>query len=186
VRTSFSNKTEPRHTSILTSVLTSMLIFPVVDCVRFSQWLFSSYLASTVTWPNPLRFFSYGITSRIVCTCALCHVIYRSCDKRSWRQSLLLTTRCCNVCDRNLITGLTSAASPRVDISSTCKVGQTWSVSPSVDMLSFSMSILATVPQRSEITEGLTNYTVYTCAHMRTRLLFHHVLNVVTLEGYMA
>jgi hypothetical protein len=30
----------------------------------------------------------------------------------------------CNVCGRNLITGLTSAASPRVDISSTCKVGQ--------------------------------------------------------------
>jgi hypothetical protein len=29
-RTSFSNKTEPRHTSILMSVLTSMLIFPVV------------------------------------------------------------------------------------------------------------------------------------------------------------
>ena len=30
----------------------------------------------------------------------------------------------CNVCGRNLITGLTSAASPRVDISSTCMVGQ--------------------------------------------------------------
>ena len=28
------------------------------------------------------------------------------------------------VCGRNLITGLTPAASPRVDISSTCKVGQ--------------------------------------------------------------
>jgi hypothetical protein len=28
------------------------------------------------------------------------------------------------VCGRNLITGLTSATSPRVDISSTCKVGQ--------------------------------------------------------------
>ena len=28
----------------------------------------------------------------------------------------------CNVCGRNLITGLTSAASPRVDVSSTCKV----------------------------------------------------------------
>jgi hypothetical protein len=32
-------------------------------------------------------------------------------------------------CDRNLITGLTSAASPRVDISSTCKVGQKLRVS---------------------------------------------------------
>jgi hypothetical protein len=39
------------------------------------------------------------------------------------------------VCGRNLITGFTSALSPRVDMSSTCKVGQTWSVSPSVDML---------------------------------------------------
>ena len=29
-----------------------------------------------------------------------------------------------HVCSRNLITGLTSAASPRLDISSTCKVGQ--------------------------------------------------------------
>ena len=35
----------------------------------------------------------------------------------------------CNVCGRNLITGLTSAASPRVDISSTCKVGQKLGVS---------------------------------------------------------
>ena len=35
----------------------------------------------------------------------------------------------CNVCGRNLIIGLTSAASPRVDISSTCKVGQKIEVS---------------------------------------------------------
>jgi hypothetical protein len=35
-----------------------------------------------------------------------------------------------------------------------------WSVSPSVDILSFGMSVPATVPQRSEIPEGLTNYTV--------------------------
>jgi hypothetical protein len=35
----------------------------------------------------------------------------------------------CNVCGRNLITGLKSAASPRVDISSTCKVGQKLRVS---------------------------------------------------------
>jgi hypothetical protein len=34
-----------------------------------------------------------------------------------------------NVCGRNLITGLTSAASPRVDISSTCQVGQKLGVS---------------------------------------------------------
>jgi hypothetical protein len=57
------------------------------------------------------------------------HVIYHSCDKGSWRQSLLSTATCCNVCGRNLITGLTSAASPRVDISNTCKVGQKHGVS---------------------------------------------------------
>ena len=34
-----------------------------------------------------------------------------------------------SVCGRNLITGLTSAASPRVDISSPCKVGQKLGVS---------------------------------------------------------
>ena len=34
-----------------------------------------------------------------------------------------------HVCGRNLITGLTSAASPKVDISSTCKVGQKLRVS---------------------------------------------------------
>jgi hypothetical protein len=64
-----------------------------------------------------------------VCPCPLCHVIYNSCDKGSWRQSLLSTVKCCNVCGRNLITGLTSVASPRVDISSTCKIGQKIGVS---------------------------------------------------------
>jgi hypothetical protein len=54
---------------------------------------------------------------------------YHSCDEGSWRQSLLSTARCCNVCGRKLITGLTSATSPRVDISSTCKVGQKFGVS---------------------------------------------------------
>jgi hypothetical protein len=49
---------------------------------------------------------------------------------------------------------------PRVDISSACKVGQSWSVSPSVDMLHFGVTIPATVPQRPEIPEGLMNYPV--------------------------
>jgi hypothetical protein len=44
-------------------------------------------------------------------------------------QSLLSTARCCNVCGRNLIRGLTSSASPRVDISCICKVGQKLGVS---------------------------------------------------------
>ena len=35
----------------------------------------------------------------------------------------------CNVCGRNLITGLTTVTSPKVDISSTCKVGQNLGVS---------------------------------------------------------
>ena len=35
----------------------------------------------------------------------------------------------CNVCGRNLITGLTSAASPKADMSSTCKSGQKLGVS---------------------------------------------------------
>ena len=40
----------------------------------------------------------------------------------------------------------------RVDISSTCKVGQKFgSVSPSVEMLLFGVTIPATVPQSSEI-----------------------------------
>jgi hypothetical protein len=65
------------------------------------------------------------------------------------------------VCGRNLITGLTSAASPRVDISSTCKVGKKLGVSPSADMLPFGVTIPATVPQRSEIPEGPMNYPVY-------------------------
>jgi len=34
-----------------------------------------------------------------------------------------------HVCGRNLITGLTSATSPRADISRTCKVGQKLGVS---------------------------------------------------------
>ena len=36
-----------------------------------------------------------------------------------------------------------------------------WSVSPSVNMLPFGVTIPATVQQRSEISEGLTNYPVY-------------------------
>jgi hypothetical protein len=53
----------------------------------------------------------------------------QSCDRGSWRRSLLSTARFCNVCGRNMITGLTSTASPSVDISSNCKVGQKIGVS---------------------------------------------------------
>jgi hypothetical protein len=49
-----------------------------------------------------------------------------------WRGRCQLSschTHAMRVCGRNLITGLTSAASPRVDISSTCKVEQKLEVS---------------------------------------------------------
>ena len=68
----------------------------------------------------------------------------------------------CNVYGRNLIKGLTSAASPRVDISSTCKVEQKLGVSlPLVTYSPSGVTIPGTVPQRWEIPEGLTNYPVY-------------------------
>jgi hypothetical protein len=38
---------------------------------------------------------------------------------------------------------------------------KTWSVSPSVDILPFDVTIPATVPLRSKIPEGLMNYHVY-------------------------
>jgi len=53
-----------------------------------------------------------------------------------------------------------TAPSPSVDIPSTYRT-ETWSVSPSVDMLPFSVTIPATVPQRLEIPEGLMNYPVF-------------------------
>ena len=45
-----------------------------------------------------------------------------------WTSNEVPATQC-NVCGRNLIIGLTPAASPRVDISSACKVGQKLGVS---------------------------------------------------------
>jgi hypothetical protein len=48
-----------------------------------------------------------------------------------------------------------------VCVSSTCKGRtETWSVSPSVDMLPFGVTIPATVPQTSDIPERLINYSV--------------------------
>ena len=64
-----------------------------------------------------------------------------------------------HVCGRNLITGLTSAASPMVDISETYRT-ENWSASHFVDMLPFGVTIPVTVPHRSEIPEGLMNYPV--------------------------
>jgi hypothetical protein len=121
--------------------------------------------SSLIPWPplspdlTPYDFF-LGVASRIVCTCPLCHVIYHSCNKWLWRQSLLSTVRCCNVCDRNLIIGLTSDASSRVDISSTCKVGQKLGVFiPLVTYPPF-VTIRVPVMQNSEIPERFMNYPV--------------------------
>jgi hypothetical protein len=44
------------------------------------------------------------------------------------------------------------------DIWSSCKVDRNCSVSPSVDMLPFGVTIPAAVLQRSDIPEGLMNY----------------------------
>ena len=68
-----------------------------------------------------------------------------------------------HVCGRNLITEFISAPSPSIDISSNCKIGQKIgvSLSLSVDMLHFVVTIPATLPQRSEIPEVLMNYPVY-------------------------
>ena len=78
-----------------------------------------------------------------------------------WQMSIILLNTC-NLCGRNLITGLTSATSPRVDISSTCKVGQKLGVSlPLLTCSPFGVPIPATVPHRSKIPEGLMNYPVY-------------------------
>jgi hypothetical protein len=46
---------------------------------------------------------------------------------------------------------------------------ENWSVSPSVDMIPFGVTFLATVPQRSEIPEGLTNCPVYKENSLLTR-----------------
>ena len=46
---------------------------------------------------------------------------------------------------------------------------ENWSVSPSVDMLPFGVTIPATVPQRSEIPDGLKNYLYL---HKKSRVLF--------------
>jgi hypothetical protein len=57
---------------------------------------------------------------------------------------------------------------------------ETWSVSPSVDMLPFGVTVPATVPQGSEIPEGLTNNPVvcFTCEGLsRDILMFFDLLN---------
>jgi len=109
---------------------------------------------------NPCDFF-YAVTSRIVWTYLLCHAIYYSCNKGSWRQSQLSIAKCCNACRRNLIRGLISAASPRVHISSTCKVGQKLGEILYLLICSFLSCLLVVAQSSSEIPERHMNNPVY-------------------------
>ena len=59
-----------------------------------------------------------------------------------------------------------------MDISSAFKVRtKIWSVSPSVDMLPFGVTTPATVPQMSEIPEGLMNNPVHSGQQRKSGLL---------------
>jgi hypothetical protein len=71
--------------------------------------------------------------------------------------------------DRQLLQSVCQELDYRIDICRVTKCGhiehlggktENWSVSPSVDMLSFGVTVPACVPQRSEIQEGLMNYSV--------------------------
>jgi hypothetical protein len=68
--------------------------------------------------------------------------------------------------DRQMFQRVWQELDYRIDICRVTKGGhiehlkgrtETWSVSPSVDMLPFGVTIPATITQRSEIPEGLTN-----------------------------
>jgi hypothetical protein len=72
---------------------------------------------------QPLWFVSYGVTSRKVCKCPNATRFTKAVTKDRGR-SRCHPVRSCGVYGRNLITGLTSAELPTVDISSICKVGQ--------------------------------------------------------------
>jgi hypothetical protein len=76
-----------------------------------------------------------------VCTCPLFHVIYRGWQELDYRIDI------CRVTKGRHIEHLYGRT-------------ENWSVSLFVDMLPFGVTIPATVPQRSEIPEGLMNYPV--------------------------
>jgi len=71
------------------------------------------------------------------------------------------------VCGRNLITGLTSAATPRVDISSTCKVVQKLGVYLPLLTCSPSAWPSQLLYRRGLKSEGLMNYSVCTLGTYR-------------------
>jgi hypothetical protein len=73
---------------------------------------------------------------------------------------------------------------------------ETWSVSPSVDMLPFVVTVPAAVPQRSEIPEGLMNYPVRfsltflkVCVYFSLLTFFSlrsHAFRIVQIQFYVA
>jgi hypothetical protein len=71
--------------------------------------------------------------------CPLCHVIYRVWQELDYRIDICRVTK----------GGHIKYLQDRTEI---------WSVCPSDDMLTFDVTILVSVPQRSEIPEGLMNY----------------------------
>ena len=81
---------------------------------------------------------------------------------------LNLNTRALHVCGRNVITGFTSAASPRVDITSTCKVGQKLRVSLALLTWSPSAWPFRLLYRRGpEIPKGPMNYPVVLLKHIK-------------------
>jgi len=52
-------------------------------------------------------------------------------------------------------------------------------------MLPFGVTILATVPQRSEIPEGLVNYPVYVLQDCNNAVRIVYLRNEVTCFGYL-
>jgi hypothetical protein len=106
----------------------------LLDWVTFWPWLSSSFLASTVTWPNRRDLFLWGYIKDPV------HVSPVPRDLPQLRKRTVEAVAAINreMCGRNLLTDLTSAASPRVGMWSTSRVGQILeSVSPFVDVLPF-------------------------------------------------
>jgi hypothetical protein len=84
-------------------------------------------------------------------------------DLPQLRQRIVVTVA---AIDRQILQRVWKVLNYRIDICRVTKCGhfehqkvrtETWSVSPSVDMLPFGVTIPATVPQRLEIPEGLAN-----------------------------
>jgi hypothetical protein len=58
---------------------------------------------------------------------------------------------------------------------------ENWSISPSVNMLSFGFTILVTVPQRSEIPEGLMNNPVHSILETEVVLINYDLREIYNI-----